>query len=399
MSEQWRIRLLNGVLQGREVRLYQGRLLIGEQGCDLCVPVRQNARILFEDRQNQLFVSAGDIPVRVNGKRHKSDRPLPDSGILRVAGLRLAFGKAGLTLNTEADLSRLHRCCLWGIAGALVLGVLMVVLGKDAFREKESSAVAAGMPARLLDLKAARENGIDVHRDTDGAFVLSGECKHSEGLQQLRRQLESINVNFRDRVICDDALVHSVEDVLMQAGYSNVSVVSRGGGQVLIQGDISMGPVWIAVQKTLHDIPGLRGWTVSGHPSGAIDDIIRQIVSAGLSERVSVAPVGEGYVISGIISDEERRVLEKLLSGLRKTYPSLELSYQPVAASSAIYDAALQQVVAVIHNRNGGYLLLDNGERLYAGSVLAGGWRLLTLHGNTVVLRGKNTLGHYTFSF
>ncbi|MFT8211838.1 MAG: hypothetical protein ACMZI0_17050 [Symbiopectobacterium sp.] len=92
MENTWKIRLLGGVLHGREVWLSEGRLSIGERECDLCIPLQVASCIELAIADGQLYVNAEKVQVRVNGRRHGQHHPLPSQGVLEAAGLAMAFG-------------------------------------------------------------------------------------------------------------------------------------------------------------------------------------------------------------------------------------------------------------------------------------------------------------------
>ncbi|WP_174249753.1 hypothetical protein [Candidatus Sodalis sp. SoCistrobi] len=45
MNNQWKIRLIDGVLHGREIGLPDAGLTLGERGCDVCLPLTRAAKI------------------------------------------------------------------------------------------------------------------------------------------------------------------------------------------------------------------------------------------------------------------------------------------------------------------------------------------------------------------
>ncbi|EEM5172589.1 EscD/YscD/HrpQ family type III secretion system inner membrane ring protein, partial [Salmonella enterica] len=66
-KSSWKIRFLGHVLQGREVWLNEGNLSLGEKGCDICIPLTINEKIILREQADNLFVDAGKARVRVNG--------------------------------------------------------------------------------------------------------------------------------------------------------------------------------------------------------------------------------------------------------------------------------------------------------------------------------------------
>ncbi|ECS2098714.1 TPA: EscD/YscD/HrpQ family type III secretion system inner membrane ring protein, partial [Salmonella enterica] len=58
-KSSWKIRFLGHVLQGREVWLNEGNLSLGEKGCDICIPLTINEKIILREQADNLFVDAG----------------------------------------------------------------------------------------------------------------------------------------------------------------------------------------------------------------------------------------------------------------------------------------------------------------------------------------------------
>ncbi|RIQ18302.1 EscD/YscD/HrpQ family type III secretion system inner membrane ring protein, partial [Salmonella enterica subsp. enterica serovar Newport str. CFSAN000835] len=107
-TSSWKIRFLDRLLQGREVWLNEGRLSLGEKGCDICIPLTINGKIVLREQEESLFVDAGKARVRVNGRRFNQNKPLPSSGVLQVAGIAMAFGNSvGELSSDQILLSRL----------------------------------------------------------------------------------------------------------------------------------------------------------------------------------------------------------------------------------------------------------------------------------------------------
>lgn len=55
---------LGHVLQGREVWLNEGNLSLGEKGCDICIPLTINEKIILREQADSLFVDAGKARVK-----------------------------------------------------------------------------------------------------------------------------------------------------------------------------------------------------------------------------------------------------------------------------------------------------------------------------------------------
>lgn len=396
MDNEWKVRLLGGVLHGREVWLSEGHLTIGERGCDLCVPLHNDGKIALSVMEGMLFIDAGGAGVLLNGRRHKHGAPLPEEGVVKAVGLEMAFGRH------DADLSRYPQrtgmpAVLWGAALMFMalVGLSIVVLWTcPAVKAPES------MSDRVVQLLHKKElTDTTTHWDRDGALVLSGYCQNSEAMQTVHSTLEAWGVLYRDTVVCSDQLIREVRDVLIQAGYTDAQVTITAPGEVHINADITMGKRWAAVQPQLSQLPGLKQWSIDNPHEIQSQAIIDELLRNGLAGNVSVTPVGQTFVISGVLNADQLRSLQLLMKRLRKQFPHMVLSYQNVAASNEGSQRLPSPIAAVIHSRTGFYVVLENGERLRTGSRLPNDGEVLALNDHAMALKSGDALINTPFNF
>lgn len=396
MANQWKIRLLGSVLQGREVWLSEGRLSLGEHGCDLCIPLNQNEKIVLFSQAGQLFVEAGKARLLVNGRRHRHGMPLPGAGVLQVAGVAMAFGNQDSNLaNYKIPRQLIHYWLLAAmllLVGAILVGLMVV--------EAPPPSVTDTLPQRVsMLLQQAGLSPTQARWMQDGSLWLSGYCQHSAQMQKVRLTLDSWGVMYRDNVIRADQLVRDVQDVLNQAGYVNAQVIGQSPGNVLIRADIVMGEQWAAVQPLLAELPGLKNWQIENPHQAQSKVIIAALVQNCLAGWVSVTPVGQSFVISGILDQSHQHLLKKTLKALREQYPSLVLSYQEVIASSEGDKYLPAPIAGLVQSRHGEYLLLTNGERLQVGSHLPGGGEIMQLDSHAIAIGYHDALINYPLNF
>lgn len=396
MDSEWKIRLLGGVLQGREVWLADGHLSVGERDCDLCVPLCGGDRLELTATAAGLMIHAGSAPVRVNGRRHNPDKPLPEEGIVQALGLTMAYGKH------NADLSRYQLpgrrpVLLWGLALAclLFMGAIAIVLLNSQDLPPPPSITS--QVAKLL-----RQTGLTqvaTTWDKDGTLQLSGYCEKSESLQSIREKLSAWGVLYHDNVVCSDQLIRQVRDVLTQAGYDNAEVTSSAPGDISINADITMGKRWADIQQQLASIPGLKHLHIDNLHETQSNTLIAALLRQGLAGNLSVTSVGQGFVISGVLNLQQQQSLAHLLAELREQFPGIVLSYQNVSPSGEGAQHFPSPIAAIVHGRQGLYLLLEDGERLRTGSQLPDGGEIIALTDKAVTLRFADSLINYPFNF
>jgi len=396
MDSEWKIRLLGGVLNGREVWLSNGRLSVGERGCDLCIPLDKEGTLIISVVDGKMFIDTGNALARVNGRRHKHGAALPEEGVLQTLGIAMAFG------NQKANLSvyQLHSGppnILWGISL-----VFLLLLGLSAwalwFNHSDISPPSLSTQVdALLQHKGLTQ--IKTRWTQDGTLQLTGYCQNSASLQTARLTLESWAVLYSDHVICTDQLIRNVKDVLTQAGYDDAEVISFIPGEVQINADITMGKRWATIQPLLAELPGLKHWQINNPHQSQSKSIIDALIQEGLAGSVSVTPVGQAFVISGILNFEQQKILNQVVDHIRIQYPDIQLSYQNISASSEGGKRFPSPIAAIVHSRQGTYLVLENGERFRTGSQLQDSSEIVAITDQAVALKYRGALINYPFNF
>ncbi|EKS7553154.1 type III secretion system inner membrane ring subunit SctD [Salmonella enterica] len=394
-TSSWKIRFLDRLLQGREVWLNEGRLSLGEKGCDICIPLTINGKIVLREQEESLFVDAGKARVRVNGRRFNQNKPLPSSGVLQVAGIAMAFGKSDCDLASyQIPISRLRH---WWLAGVFLIfiggmGALSSIGGQPE--------TVNDLPLRVkLLLDKSNIHYVRAQWKEDGSLQLSGYCSSNEQMQKVRATLESWGVMYRDSVICDDLLIREVQDILIKMDYPHAEVSSEGPGSVLIHDDIRMDQRWRKVQPLLADIPGLLHWKISYSHQSQGNDIIAAIIENGLVGLVNVTPIRCSFVISGVLDESHQRILQEMLAALKKKDPALSLIYQDIAPSHDGGKYLPAPVAGFVQSRHGDYLLLTNKERLRVGALLPDGGEIVHLSAEVVTIKNDDTLINYPLDF
>lgn len=395
MENTWKIRLLGGVLHGREVWLSEGRLSIGERECDLCIPLLAASRIDLAIVDGQLYVNAEKVSIRVNGRRHVQHHPLPSQGVLEAAGLAMAFGPQ------QADLA---GYCLparrFSSGWVLVPGMLILILTLSFFSLEWAPSPSTEAPVDVGAL--LQQTGLTqlvAKWQQDGVLHVSGDCESSDTLTPLWLALQSHGIRYQDEVICADQLVLNVKDVLTQAGYTQARVVSRGQGNVAIDADIRMGEQWAAVQPLLADIPGLRHWQIENPYDELGNVLISELLQQQLAGKVNLTNTGSHFILSGVLNAQDKQTLTQLMQDTQSRYPAVALSYQDVPLSSEFSRQLPAPVTGIVHSRRGDYLVLGNGDTLSIGSRLADGSEVVAISDSAVTFRQERTLITLPFSF
>ncbi|KML18200.1 type III secretion protein [Leclercia adecarboxylata] len=396
MDREWKIRLLGGVLDGREIWLVDGNLTVGERGCDLCIPLCGGDRLEFTATQAGLLINTGGAPVRVNGRRYQPNKPLPEEGVVQVFGLTIAFGQHHTDLS-RYPLRRTRSALFWGMSFACLILMAATTLVLLSSGNLPPQPTITNRVAEMLSQTGLTQ--VAAAWGKDGTVRLSGYCDKSDRLHSVRLKLAALGVLYQDNVVCSDQLIRQVHDVLTQAGYDNVEITSKTPGEISINADIMMDKRWAGVHQQLMTIPGLKHLNIDNLHETQINALIDNLLQQGLAEKVSVTSVGKAFVISGLLSVNEQQSLNLLLAKLRQQFPNIALSYQNVASSSEVIQRFPSPIAAIIHGQQGLYLLLEDGERLRSGNQLPQGGEIVALTDTAVTLRFPDALINYSFNF
>lgn len=389
MNSQWKIRLLGGVLNGREIILHQGTLSIGEQQCDLLLPLQGHSHLTLTVEAEQLFINTGGAPLRVNGRCASPQQALPAGSVIETAGIVMAVGPVNMNLATCTLPTRSRHSLI--LPGALLL-VLLPLLALLSSSLTAVSQVPSASQQLVSLLSRYQLDKLQTSWLRDGSVTLSGYCDQQAQLDKLLWQLNAKGIIYRNLAICNDQIARNVSEILSQGGYQNVQVITENPGSVIINADITNGKQWQKVQDNLRNVEGLRQWRIENQQEITSNAIINTLLASGLADKLSLTPTGKTFVISGIVDSNEQPHLKKILAQLKTEFPTQSIDYQAIATPSNENQLLPSPIEGVITGQRGTYLMLKNGERLQVGSRLADGTTLISLTPNAFSLRHHGAL-------
>ncbi|WP_145519510.1 type III secretion system inner membrane ring subunit SctD, partial [Yersinia bercovieri] len=286
MTVSYKLRLLNGELKGRELRLPEGKFTLGEQGCDVLLPLPQGEILTLVISEHQIMMQvAGE--VWVNGFRHNLQQALPLKQAIETSGLILVLGEendvlSGVKITPRAGAHLL----LWlSVVTLILLSLLLILIFWVMQQPKELQAYfTPDMPTQLSEqLKKPALQGVKGSWLSDGSVMLSGHCTSSSAIINLQNFLVLNHIVFQNQLVCDDHLITSINDVLHQYGYQDVEVkIGEKSGDIILHGSIEMGAQWLDVQKALASVAGLKSWKVVNTHDGQISLLVERLKKLGL---------------------------------------------------------------------------------------------------------------------
>lgn len=403
MEMKFKLRILNGELNGRELMLPKGVFTLGDQGSDVLLPLPQGKILALIISENQIMLQVPGA-VWVNGLRHDLQQPVPLRQVIEAAGLALVLGEENDVLSGIIVVHRSGpRLLLWlSVATFILLGLLFsFIFWFTQQSNRLFSHLPSSIPTQLSEqLKISTLEGINATWLADGSVVLSGHCTSSSAVIQLQNFLVSNHVVFRNQLVCDDRLIASVSEVLHQYGYQDIDVkVGKITGNVAIHGAIEMGEKWLSVQKVLATIVGLKGWVVINSHDGQIPLLVERLKDLGLLSYLSMTQSNKEIVISGMLSLEQQQHLRSMLATLTQQPDVFPVRYQNIPASDQATQLLPAAIVSYGGNSHSKFVQLANGVRLQQGTVLGNGYKVILIGEQSISLLKSSNLVQIPMNF
>ncbi|WP_145512798.1 type III secretion system inner membrane ring subunit SctD [Yersinia kristensenii] len=403
MEMKFKLRILDGELNGRELMLPNGVFTLGDQGADVLLPLPQGKILALIISENQIMLQVPGA-VWVNGLRHDLQQPVPLRQVIEAAGLALVLGEendvlSGIIVGHRSG----PRLLLWlSVATFILLGLLFsFIFWFTQQSNRLFSHLPSSIPTQLSEqLKISTLEGINATWLADGSVVLSGHCTSSSAVIQLQNFLVSNHVVFRNQLVCDDRLIASVSEVLHQYGYQDIDVkVGKITGNVAIHGAIEMGEKWLSVQKVLATIVGLKGWVVINSHDGQIPLLVERLKDLGLLSYLSMTQSNKEIVISGMLSPEQQQHLRLMLATLTQQPDAFPVRYQNIPASDQATQLLPAAIVSYGGNSHSKFVQLANGVRLQQGTVLGNGYKVILIGEQSISLLKSSNLVQIPMNF
>ncbi|MFW5390577.1 type III secretion system inner membrane ring subunit SctD [Yersinia sp. 2544 StPb PI] len=404
MAVRFKLRLLNGELNGRELMLPEGEFTLGGQQCDVLLPLLQGQILTLRISDEQITLqTSGDVWVK--GERYDLQQKLPLGQAIETGGLILVVGEAGDNLSDIHYIPRARPrllLCLSVLAFILLLLLSVVIFWFIQQPKALLAYLPPDIPTQLSEqLKQPALQGIKENWLLDGSVVLSGHCSSSPAVIKLQNFLVLNRIVFRNQLVCDDHLLSSVKDVLHQYGYQDIEVdTGKHPGHITIHGAIEMGGQWLKVQETLATVAGLKGWAVINSHDGQIAQLVERLRELGLLGYLSMAQSNKEIIISGILSLSQQQQLMEMLTALARQQPDfLAVRYQNIPTSDQTAQLLPAAIVSYGGNKFSGFVQLANGLRLQQGTVLANGYKVIFIGEQGISLLKSNNLIHIPMNF
>jgi type III secretion protein D len=396
MTARFKVKLLNGPLRGREVRLPDGEWKIGGRNSDFAVDLEDGAQAVFEIGDEGVMLS-GSAPYWIKGKRGRYPAgPLPLDVPIEIAGLGIVLGEIDSTLGdvklpTRRSTRRRMMVVCAGAGSLIVLSALIasaIVILPPNFRmpPADSDKLVGGIQAEL------GPEGVKVSHQGN-VVILSGACGDRDKVELARRDLVRQGLSVVNQVICEDDLIQTVTGILQLYGLTGVKVTGGAvSGDVVFSGRVSSDPKWSTVANVLAATPGLVNWRVSDPAVDATHVLADQLRTAGIIDDLTVLRTGEVILVTGELDSGARQKLVVVLKDFRRAHPAgPRVVYQDIAPYLPLDRIFPSPLVTIGGNQERAFALLANGDRLQVGDVLPSGFQVTRIHqfGVDVVRAGE----------
>lgn len=389
MDDLFKLRLLNGPLQGVELSLPEGPFTLGEKDeCELRLSLENNGM--------------AELNVLEDGVHLVSETPCWTGGTFR--------GKGILPLNEGIDLDGIHfvlfnatsenapaqvlipsRKLKKGSPGFISVSIIsffiMTVAGGLLWYMPSSPA----SPESWLPLALEQNPGIKSTWISKNTLRLTGQCENSNKLQSLINQLRELRIHLYMEAVCTDTLERSIRNVLASFGYSDMIVSVDKTGNAVISGYFSGDLKPLA--EYLDRLPGLKNWQLSEKGTQELSVLVGFLNQTGLLKGLNIIRTDNAWLLSGQLKDELRFDLDAMLD----LYNNQTGIIRPARFIGSSDNISTQEYLPSPISSIGGtsetlYATLVNGVRLTSGSPVRKGLQVYDISPKGITLIGRDRL-------
>ncbi|MGL5968956.1 MAG: type III secretion system inner membrane ring subunit SctD [Kluyvera sp.] len=381
------LKILNGVLQGRELALPTGPLTLGLGDVDLQVALDDGLTLITLLVGEQDICLQSPVPCWIEGRTYQGER-LPTGKIIDLAGVAIVLLGPGESYTPRRiperlapgrwRMSRVQRQILRITVSSVVLLSACIAFywwqHQETVSEQFDRLGVEQWLAKQHQTPDLRTLGFEWLGD--GTVRIYGECRKQNSLDNVLQILRGKGVFWHLETRCQDRLQEDVRDLLSQNGYQHVELLSgKSPGEIRIRGNIRADERWDRVVHQLSELPGLKRWSVVSSESSK-ERWLTTLRKAGFIGRVNMERRDDRLIVSGQLSDSEQLRLQQTLKTLLKE-DHLSLIFQNIPPRSTDGDDIFPLPVASIGgSKLSPYLTLTDGRRLQIGATLNQGYEI-----------------------
>ncbi|WP_108651914.1 type III secretion system inner membrane ring subunit SctD [Dongshaea marina] len=403
MQSQWKLKIINGPLRGRELKLPEGEISIGSDDSDIAVALEGDQSATLQVNEQGVRLAETGVPLWFDGiPQQESDEFIPGS-VIDLAGLCFVVGRSDQELNIEEIPSRRvtrtprigSRIYPYAFGLFLLLSGGILYLG---WRGLEKPAVPEFNPKAWVAEQSEKPayKALKLFWTNDGLLTVRGYCQDGSAYQDLLDKLVMLGIHYRNQAVCQQDIVNNVAFILQQNGYSHVSVLSGNKlGTVIISGAIYADKQWEKVSQTISRVRGLKSWEVKSQHDDGLRLLVEMLRSKNLLGKLSVSRSGTMIVITGTLDNDAERVLKEALDQFAIEHPNvLRIIYQNIPIGKSMLGLLPAPIISFGGNNHSPYLILNNGMRVQEGTRLPSGYEVSELGESGIELTKDGQLLH-----
>lgn len=388
MLSTFKLRCLNGPLTGRDITLPLGSVKLSGHDADLILSFTEAIEVSLLVAEDSVRV-VGQSGLWIDGILcMDQDKELPLETVLDLGGQVFVLGKID-TIFKNFSIPERHvvrkrtaRPSIFSVCAGLLLfvGALMTVngFGNTENVNEQAENVAQYTPQWFAN--QSRQLGLPDIIFTDDprqGLILSGYCQKTDQLKLLYALLAESGLFYRNQIICHDALLENSRRTLEAYGFKDIAVtLDLKAGIVHVDGDITAGSRWEAAYAALLNVRGVNKVNVSNQQREMFNRLVSLLKEDIGLEGLSVVKDGSSLLVSGEVDASRRKEIEAILKVFNQDSGRTQADFQSIPPAFSPATILPAPVVTYIGTGSNPNIQLENGLRLYAGSVLSNNYVL-----------------------
>lgn len=409
MPYLYKLKLLNGPLYGRELKLREGILRLGSESAesDIVLTLEGGADFIALDAQpdSVMLTTPGAGWIGECAVENIDKIPLREPVML--AGVALVLGDVDDDLShfTQWQYPDTRKGAKAGLISLIFLGLLAAtfsVIYWNKIQSEEDRPVFNPQQYVEQYQKQHSLSEIKVNWVTPTRLEITGWCWHENNMTPLLAVLRQHQIAFSNQAICQDSLLRNVQYAIQLYGYANFQVEPGDErGEVIINGAVEDDGRWQEVMKLLSTMPGLKKWNVVNQSESQTAQIIQLLKKNFLLGKLSIRKTNGRIIISGKLNDKDVDLLAGIIRKFMQSNPAAApMVYQNIQTTDSVSGVLPAPIISVGGNESSPYLELSNGMRLQKGAALPSGYIIRNIDSNNgVELSRHGLLVHIPLGF
>ncbi|EXJ15662.1 type III secretion system inner membrane ring subunit SctD [Imhoffiella purpurea] len=309
----------------------------------------------------------------------------------------------------------------WGsgrglVAASVLLVPILAGLGWFALAPRQVPVAGASPATDRTTMERAQDlverlglGPVEMERRPDGVLILRGYCETRAKRDELTAAAEAAGLPLVNRLWPEDGVRRILAETLDRLGGGHLDYEYLGAGEVRVHGLLRSGLSAEEVERSLrNDVPGIRNLVMDAQELGPFLEDLREALRDGdLDRKLSIHSEDPPITLKGRLNTRDMEVWDRLRKQLAERYPRLpplvsevmhdprerrlaEASGQPAAEAETpghVAWPAIRVRGILIGANDIAYAVLDNGEQVMRGDLIADRYRVEEIRFDRVIAR------------